>query len=83
MAGQRKRIGRLDSVGSILHENGKVYKEMRRGLIDPTLAAKLSTVLMNQRQILETGTMETKLLELEAQLLHAAAPRLLTGRRVD
>jgi hypothetical protein len=83
LAGQRKRIGRLDNVGSILYENGKVYKEMRRGLIDPTFAAKLSTVLMNQRQILETGAIETKIAELEAVLLQSAPPKLLTGRRVD
>jgi hypothetical protein len=69
--GKRKRIGKLDTAMSIASENGKVYKEMRRGLIDPAFAAKLSTVLMNQRAIVETTTIEAQIAELEAALLCA------------
>ena len=65
---------------SIASENGKVYKEMRRGLIDPAFAAKLSTVLMNQRAIVERTTIEAQIAELEAALLAPADRRpLLTA----
>lgn len=79
----RKRIGPLDTAGSVASENARVYKELRRGRIDPSLASRLSTILMNQRQILETVDIEARLAQMEAQLLQAAAPKLLTGRRAD
>src|SRR5262245_55656767 len=34
MAQQRKRIGPLDTAGSVAVENAKVYKELRRGRIE-------------------------------------------------
>ncbi len=34
MVGQRKRIGPLDTAGSVAIENAKVYKELRRGRIE-------------------------------------------------
>ena len=40
MANQRKRIGPLNSAGSVATENAKVYKELRRGRIDPSLASR-------------------------------------------
>ena len=35
-------------------ENAKVYKELRRGRIDPSLASRLSQILINQRVIIES-----------------------------
>ena len=53
MAAQRKMIGPLDTAGSVAIENAKVYKELRRGRIEPSLALRLSQILINQRVILE------------------------------
>lgn len=54
MPDQRKRIGPLDTAGSVAVENAKVYKELRRGRIEPSLASRLSQILINQRVILES-----------------------------
>jgi hypothetical protein len=68
MTDQRKRIGPLNTAMSVAVENAKVYKELRRGRLEPSLASRLSQILMNQRTIIEVGTIETKLAELEAAL---------------
>ena len=54
VADQRKRIGPLDTAGSVAVENAKVYKELRRGRIEPSLASRLSQILINQRVIIES-----------------------------
>ena len=55
MANQRKRIGLLNTAGSVASENAKVYKELRRGRIEPALASRLSQILINQRVMLEAA----------------------------
>jgi hypothetical protein len=79
MADQRKRwrIGRLDTVGSVMTENGKVYKELRRGRIEPSLASRLSQILINQRVIIETAEAEKRIAELEPALETALQGRPL------
>ena len=68
MANQRKRIGPLDTAGSVAVENAKVYKELRRGRIEPSLASRLSQILINQRVILESFEAEKRIAQLEALL---------------
>jgi len=65
---QRKRIGPLDTAGSVAAEHAKVYKEARRGRLDPSLASRLSQMLLNQRVILETWEAEQRMATLEATL---------------
>ena len=67
MANQRKRIGPLDTA-SVAGENAKVYKELRRGRIEPSLASRLSQILINQRVILESFEAEKRIAQLEALL---------------
>ena len=64
MPDQRKRIGPLDTAGSVAVENAKVYKEPRRGRIDPSLASRLSQILINQRVILESFENEKRIAQL-------------------
>ena len=78
MAAQRKMIGRLDTAGSVAIENAKVYKELRRGRIEPSLASRLSQILINQRVILESFDAEKRIQQLEALLEQAGQGRLLT-----
>ena len=74
MAQQRKRIGSLDTAGSVAVENAKVYKELRRGRIEPSLASRLSQILINQRVILESWDAQKRIEQLEA-LLEVASGR--------
>jgi hypothetical protein len=68
VADKRKRIGPLDTAGSVAVENAKVYKELRRGRIEPSLASRLSQILINQRVILESFEAEKRISQLEALL---------------
>jgi hypothetical protein len=77
MKDQRKRIGPLDTAGSIAIENAKVYKELRRGRITPALASRLSQILINQRVILESFQNEKRIEQLEALLTQAGQSKLL------
>jgi actin-like ATPase involved in cell morphogenesis len=74
---QRKRIGPLDIAGSVAVENAKVYKELRRGRIEPSLASRLSQILINQRVILESFEAEKRIAQLEALLEESGRGRLL------
>jgi hypothetical protein len=78
MAGQRKMIGPLDTAGSVAIENARVYKELRRGRIEPSLASRLSQILINQRVILESFDAEKRISQLEALLEQAGQGRLIT-----
>ena len=77
MTQQRKRIGPLDTAGSVAVENAKVYKELRRGRIEPSLASRLSQILINQRVILESFEAEKRIAQLEALLEESGRGRLL------
>jgi hypothetical protein len=68
VADNRKRIWPLDTAGSVAVENAKVYKELRRGRIEPSLASRLSQILINQRVILESFEAEKRIAQLEALL---------------
>ena len=67
MPQQRKRIGPLDTAGSVAVENAEVYKELRRGRIEPSLASRLSQILINQR-VIESFEAEKRIAQLEALL---------------
>jgi hypothetical protein len=56
-------------------ENAKVYKELRRGRIDPSLASRLSQIPINQRVILESFDAEKRIAQLEALLEQASRRR--------
>ena len=82
MAQQRKRIGPLNSAGSVATENAKVYKELRRGRIDPSLASRLSQILINQRVILESWDATKRIEQLESLLERAAGGKIVPFRRL-
>jgi hypothetical protein len=56
----------------------KVYKELRRGRIEASLASRLSQILINQRVILESFDAEKRIQQLETLLEQAGQGRLLT-----
>jgi hypothetical protein len=77
MPDQRKRIGPLDTAGSVAIENARVYKELRRGRIEPSLASRLSQILINQRVILEAWDAQKRIEQLETLLEVASGRKIL------
>ena len=61
------RIGRLDSVGGIVSELGRIYREARRGELDVGDATRLAMVLREIRCALEVSEFERRIQELEAK----------------
>ena len=61
------RIGPLDTVGGIVSELGRVYREARGGQLDTADATKLSTILREIRCCLEMGEIERRIQELEGK----------------
>jgi len=64
-------------------ENAKVYKELRRGRIDPSLASRLSQILINQRVILESFENEKRIAQLEAMLEASGNGKLIQLKAIN
>ena len=61
------RIARLDSVGGVVSELGRVYRQARRGEIEMADAKNLTYVLREIRCALEAGDIERRIEALEAK----------------
>ena len=63
---QRKvRIGHLDTLGGILLEMGRVYRQARHEEIDTVDGSRLVSMLREMRAVLELSELETRLRKLE------------------
>ena len=62
-----QRVGRLDTVGRIVSEMGRLYRQARRGEINSSDASRLASILALMRQGLEASDLERRLAELEKQ----------------
>ena len=60
------RIGPLNSVGGVLNELARVYREARRGQLDLSDATRLAMILREIRSALESGDIERRIDALEA-----------------
>ena len=68
MSEQKKpRIGRLDTVGGVVTELGRVYRQARRGEMETSEAKALTYVLREIRCALEAGDIEQRIAALEAR----------------
>ena len=61
------RIGPLTSVGGVVSELGKIYREARRGQIEVGDATKLAFILREIRCALEVSDIEKRFEALEAK----------------
>jgi hypothetical protein len=52
----------------MLFEHGKVYRELRQGRIESTLASHLSAMLVNHRSMLEVALLEQQIEEMRQML---------------
>ena len=59
------RIGRLDSVGGVVRELGRIYRRARRGELDVGDATRLAMILREIRCALEASDIERRLEMLE------------------
>ena len=59
------RIGRLNTVGGVVTELGRVYREARRGSLDLADATRLAYILREIRCALEAGDIERRIEALE------------------
>ena len=59
------RIGPLDSVGGVVSELGRIYREARRGQLDVGDATRLAMILREVRQALEVSEFEARLQAVE------------------
>jgi len=60
------RIGRLDTIGGVVTELGRVYREARRGELDVGDATRLAYILREIRCALELSEFEKRLEALES-----------------
>ena len=60
------RIGRLNTVGGVVTELGRIYREARRGELDVGDATRLAYILREIRCALELSEFEKRLEALES-----------------
>ena len=61
------RIGRLSTVGGVVTELGRIYRQGRKGELDLGDMTKLATVLREIRCALEAGDLERRVDALEGK----------------
>ena len=83
LSGKRKRVRPLTTIGEALFEHGKIYRELRQGRLEPSLASRLSAILMNHRSMLEVALLEQQIEEMRQLLASERSiplPPLVTQR---
>ena len=61
------RIGQLATVGGVVSELAKVYREARRGKLEVGDATRLAMILREIRCALESSDVERRITELETK----------------
>ncbi len=61
------RIGPLNTVGGVVAELGRIYREARRGEMDVGDATRLATILREIRSALEASDIERRIEKLEVK----------------
>ncbi len=59
------RIGRLDTVGGVVTELGRIYRQARKGELDVGDGTRLAMILREIRCALEVSDFEARLLAVE------------------
>ena len=68
MGNKRIKLGPLNTAGAVASENRWVYRQLKAGNMEATLAMKMSQILMNQRGMVESTEIENKLAQLEERV---------------
>ena len=69
MGNKRIKLGPLNTAGAVASENRWVYRQLKAGNMEATLAMKMSQILMNQRGMVESTEIEDKLAQLEERVV--------------
>jgi hypothetical protein len=67
-SGRARRISRLDNAAGILAELQRIYREARRGELEPYVAGRLTAILREARAAIETADLERRLTALELRV---------------
>jgi polyhydroxyalkanoate synthesis regulator phasin len=59
------RPSRLHTAGDVASEHAEVWRKLKRGKLEPSLASRMSAILVNHRTIIETVKAEERIQELE------------------
>src|SRR5262249_61174219 len=59
-SGRARRISRLDDAAGILAELQRIYREARRGELEPYVAGRLTAILKEARATIETADLERR-----------------------
>ncbi len=59
------RVGRLDTIGGVVTEMARVYRNMRRGQLDTLDGSRLVNVLTAMRQAMQEEEFERRIRALE------------------
>ena len=62
------RISRLDSAAGVLSELQRIYRDARRGEIEPSLAGRLTAILKEARAAIEIADLAKRLEALELRV---------------
>jgi len=65
---QRKRVGRLNSIGDVQHELGRIFRAARREEIDTLDASRLASILKIIADCIRGHDLEARLAQLEAKI---------------
>ncbi len=68
IARRKVRIGPLDTVGGVVTELGRIYRQARRGDMDAGVATRLASILREIRSALESGDIERRIAALEVEI---------------
>ena len=69
-----QRVKRISDMSGVLREINSIYGAARRGMIPAADASRLANVVDIARRSLESGDVEKRLRQLEAQLLTRQEP---------
>jgi len=71
---RKVRIGKLDTVGQVAAELGRLYRSARHDEIESAYASRLANILAVMRQCLETAEFERRLADIEARVANREHP---------
>jgi len=65
---QRKRVGRLNSIGDVQHELGRIFRSARREELDTLDASRLASILKIIIDAIRASDIEDRVVALEARI---------------
>jgi hypothetical protein len=75
------RVGRLNTIGNVASELGRIYRKCREGTINPADGVRFSQMLLGIRLCLENSLIEQKIQSLEDAVAAVGSSHAMNGLR--